>query len=65
MIVENPAHRDAGFSDFQKNILYKLCPERSFLMEHYTLPYRHNQSMSQLMSHLPNIGRVSDDRRYI
>ena len=29
--------------------------ERSFLMEHYTLPHRHNQSMSQLMSHLPNI----------
>jgi|GEM_PF-5550660 len=24
-------------------------------MEHYTLPHRHNQSMSQLMSHLPNI----------
>lgn len=34
-------------------------------MEHYTLPHRHNQSMSQLMSHLPNIEEVSDDRRYI
>ena len=24
-------------------------------MEHYTLPHRHNQSMSQLLSPLPNI----------
>ena len=54
MIAEKPGAQRRRVLISKKYIIQTMS-ERSFLMEHYTLPHRHNQSMSQLMSHLPNI----------
>ena len=65
MIAEKPGATETPGFPISKKYIIQTMSERSFLMEHYTLPHRHNQSMSQLMSHLPNIEEFRRPQIYL